>query len=210
MVSYDETQLRDDAVIKLYQIGAIKLGNYVLSQEQETPVFVDMRLIISSPEILQTMATLIWRLRQEFNSSLLCGVPYTALTLATSISLQYNIAMVLRRKELKNPNFSDTIKVEGRFTPGQTCLIINDVISSGNSILETATALKEQGLIVREAFVFLDRLVGGKEFLKDQGIKVSSVFTLFSLVKTLIESGELSESDAAYAEKIVESLEEVS
>lgn len=207
MVSYDEARLRD-AIIKLYHIGAIKFENYTLSQEKETPIYLDMRLVVSSPEILQTMATLIWRLRQEFNSSLLCGVPYTALALATCISLKYNIAMVLRRKELKNPNCPNAIKVEGRFTPGQTCLIINDVIFSGNSILETATALKDQGLIVREAFVFLDRLAGGKEFLRDQGIKVNSVVTLLSLVQILLESGALNQSDAACAEKIIESLEE--
>ncbi|WP_201456618.1 orotate phosphoribosyltransferase [Chlamydia sp. 17-3921] len=208
MVNHDEAQLRDNAVIKLYQIGAIKFGSYTLAQGEETSIYVDMRLVISSPDILQTMATLIWRLRPEFNSSLLCGVPYTALTLATCISLKYRIPMVLRRKELKNPNFSDTIKVEGRFTPGQTCLIINDVLSSGNSILETASALEEQGLVVREAFVFLDRLLGGRELLKVNGIKLSSVFSLPSLVKTLISSKQLNENDAVIAGKIVETFQE--
>ncbi|ANH78407.1 Orotate phosphoribosyltransferase [Candidatus Chlamydia sanziniae] len=200
----EEAQLRDNAVVNLYQIGAIKFGKYTLENGEHTPIYVDMRLVISSPEVLQTMATLIWRLHSSFNSSLLCGVPYTALTLATCISLKHNIPMILRRKELQNSKNSDVIKVEGLFTPGQTCLVINDVVSSGKSIIETALALKTHGIVVREAFVFLDRRSEEKRALGDEKIKVSSVFTLSSLATALISSGKLSESDVAIATKILE------
>ncbi|SPN73728.1 Orotate phosphoribosyltransferase,orotate phosphoribosyltransferase,orotate phosphoribosyltransferase,Phosphoribosyl transferase domain [Chlamydia serpentis] len=206
MVNYEDAKLRANAIAILYQIGAIKFEKHILASGEETPIYVDMRLVISSPEVLQTVATLIWRLRPSFNSSLLCGVPYTALTLATCISLKYNIPMVLRRKELQGTDSTHAIKVEGLFTPGQTCLVINDIVSSGKSILETAVALEESGLIVREALVFLDRRENETQLLGAQGIKVSSVFTIPTLVEALITYGKLSNSDLNLANKVAENL----
>ncbi|AFS24479.1 orotate phosphoribosyltransferase [Chlamydia psittaci] len=206
MMSFEEKQLRDHAVINLYRIGAIQFGDFNLSDGQKTPIYVDMHLVISCPNVLQTIASLIWRLRPSFNSSLLCGVPYIALALATCISLKYNISMVLRRKELKHSSQTDRIKVEGLFSPGQTCLVINDVVASGQSILETAKALEDEGLNIRESLVFLDRQVGGADALKDAGIKLRSVFTLEELVQSLLSKCELKEADAAIASALLESL----
>lgn len=160
MMSFEEKQLRDHAVMNLYRIGAIQFGDFNLADGQTTPIYVDMRLVISCPNVLQTIASLIWCLRPSFNSSLLCGVPYTALALATCISLKYNISMVLRRKELKHSSQTDRIKVEGLFSPGQTCLVINDVVASGQSILETAKALEDEGVNIRESLVFLELQIG--------------------------------------------------
>ncbi|CAG9046336.1 Orotate phosphoribosyltransferase [Chlamydia abortus] len=206
MMSFEEKQLRDHAVTNLYRIGAIQFGDFNLADGQTTPIYVDMRLVISCPNVLQTIASLIWRLRPSFNSSLLCGVPYTALALATCISLKYNISMVLRRKELKHSSQTDRIKVEGLFSPGQTCLVINDVVASGQSILETAKALEDEGLNIRESLVFLDRQVGGADALKDAGIKLRSVFTLEELVQSLLSKCELKEADAAIASTLLKSL----
>ncbi|QVE48687.1 orotate phosphoribosyltransferase [Chlamydia crocodili] len=207
MMSFEEEQLRDHAVVNLYRIGAIRFGDFNLSDGQQTPIYVDMRLVISCPDVLQTIASLIWRLRPSFNSSLLCGVPYTALALATCISLKYNISMVLRRKELKYPNQEDRIKVEGLFSPGQTCLVINDVIASGRSILDTAKALEDEGLNVRESLVFLDRQVGGIDALKEAGIKLRSVFTLEELVRSLLSKCQLKDGDAAIATALIETFQ---
>ncbi|SYX08623.1 Orotate phosphoribosyltransferase,orotate phosphoribosyltransferase,orotate phosphoribosyltransferase,Phosphoribosyl transferase domain [Chlamydia poikilotherma] len=204
MMSFEEEQLRDHVIVNLYRIGAIRFGDFNLSDGQKTPIYVDMRLVISCPDVLQTIASLIWRLRPSFNSSLLCGVPYTALALATCISLKYNISMVLRRKELKHPNQEDKIKVEGIFSPGQTCLVINDVIASGRSILDTAKALEDEGLNVRESLVFLDRQVGGTDVLKEAGIKLRSVFTLEELVRSLLSKCQLKDKDATIATTLVE------
>ncbi|MEF9496676.1 orotate phosphoribosyltransferase [Chlamydia sp. 04-14] len=207
MMSFEEEQLRDHAVVNLYRIGAIRFGDFNLSDGQKTPIYVDMRLVISCPDVLQTIASLIWRLRPSFNSSLLCGVPYTALALATCISLKYNISMVLRRKELKHPNQEDRIKVEGLFSPGQTCLVINDVIASGRSILDTAKALEDEGLNIRESLVFLDRQVGGEDALKEAGIKLRSVFTLEELIRSLLSKCQLKDTDAAIATTLIETFQ---
>ncbi|EPP34522.1 phosphoribosyl transferase domain protein [Chlamydia ibidis] len=201
MISLEEEELRDNVVSGLYQLQAIKFGEFTLPNGQITPVYVDMRAVISCPEVLQIMATLIWRLKPIYNSSLLCGVPYTALTLATSISLKYNIPMVIKSNACR---ISEK-QIEGIFQPGQTCLVINDVVVSGSSILETASVLQNEGIYVREALVFLDRQSGGREALSNAGIELRSVFTLNELIQTLLSRDYLRGKEASIAAQLLES-----
>lgn len=204
-MSLEKEELRERVVENLYDVGAIKFGDFHLPCGQNTPIYVDMRLVISCPKILQSLSSLVWRLKPKFNSSLLCGVPYTALALATCISLKHNISMILRRKEMMATAQQSDIKVEGLYAEGQTCLVINDVLASGVSILETAKALEDEGLRVREALVFLDRQIGGAEKLREHNIQLRSVFTLKELTQLLLDQGRLTQADADIASAFLNS-----
>lgn len=190
--------------VNLYRIGAVKIGDFTLKNGAKSPVYIDLRLIISDPDLLQSIADLIWRTGSDFNCSLVCGVPYTALPIATAVSLKNNIPMVLRRKEIKD--YGTKKRVEGIFSRNQTCLIIEDVMTTGASILETCEILREEGLIVREALVFIDREAGGKANLAAQGIIVKSVFTLRELVSLLERLNILGEEEYKNLKKLAETV----
>lgn len=121
--------------------------------------------------------------------SRICGVPYTALPLTTLISLEENIPMLMRRKEAKS--YGTKKLIEGTFSPGDTCVIIEDVIMSGSSILETVDVLKKENIRVTEAYVVLDREQGGRKNLENHGIKVKSLFMITQLMKYLLEAGKI-------------------
>ncbi len=172
---------------KLHAIGAIKLGNFTLKSGKTSPIYIDLRQIISYPAILQTVSSLICEKVKHLSVDLLCGVPYTALPIATCISLQTNKPMVMVRKEAKS--YGTKQMVEGRYQANQSVMIIEDVVTSGSSILTTVGHLKEVGLQVPYAAAFLDREQGGHEALQQNKCQFFYVITLTELLSELKSSG---------------------
>ena len=99
--------------------------------------------------------------------------------------------MLIKRKEAKA--YGTKKLIEGVFKEGDTALIIEDIITSGTSIIETVNELKNEGLVVTTALVIVDREQGGSKNLKNAGITVKSLFTITELIGYLHEAGKLSE-----------------
>lgn len=77
----------------------------------------------------------------------ICGVPYTALPIATLLSIKQQKPMLIRRKEAKA--YGTKKLIEGKYSAGDSCLIIEDIITSGSSILETVSDLRAEGTAIQ-------------------------------------------------------------
>ncbi|GBP75187.1 Uridine 5'-monophosphate synthase [Eumeta japonica] len=124
----------------------------------------------------------------------LCGVPYTALPIATLLSVKSKIPMLMRRKETKSYGTKKTI--EGHYKAGQSCLIIEDVVTSGSSVLETVKDLKAEGLVIEDVIVILDREQGGSQNIDSNGMKLKSLYTMTQLINILLRKGEITKEMA--------------
>jgi len=176
-------------VLELYAIGAIQFGSFTLKSGLSSPIYLDLRLIVSYPQLLRRISQALWSLAAPLSFDRLCGVPYTALPIATALSLDHDIPMLLRRKEIKD--YGTKKSIEGVFQSKERCLIIEDVVTSGSSILETASALEKEGLVVEDALVVISREQGNR--LKERGIFLHALLTIFDLLKILFHEKYISE-----------------
>ena len=97
----------------------------------------------------------MWNKIKDLDFDLICGVPYTALPISTTISIQQNKPMLMRRKEAKDYGTKKMIK--GIYKEGQKCIIIEDLATTGESAAEVANSLRNEQLQVYDIIVFLDR-----------------------------------------------------
>ena len=136
------------------------------------------------------LAKMLWTFAEDCpDVAQICGVPYTALPLATLISVDSNVPMLIKRKEAKA--YGTKKIIEGNFKQGDNCVIIEDVVTSGSSILETAYILRKEGLKVIEAFVVIDREQNGKQNIENHGIRVKSLYTTTRLLAYLLETNKI-------------------
>lgn len=199
----DDTSL-DSLILNLHDIQAVKFGTFKLKSGLTSPIYFDLRVIVSHPVLMNQVASLLHKRAEdagvEFES--VCGVPYTALPLATIICSTKLYPMLIRRKEAKD--YGTKRLIEGTIRPGDRCLIVEDVVTSGSSVLETAEVLEKEGLKITDAVVLLDREQGGSARLADRGITLHSVISVSRLLDVLLKAGRIDSATSQSAERFVQ------
>ena len=188
----------------LWDLGAIKFGDFTIGRTtQHSPVYVNLRLLISNPRALARAARVmndevkasqgkLHKALHEFQR--VCGIPFGGLHLATAFSLRSRVPMVyVHPAKERNGN---RLWVEGRFERDETVLLIDDLVTSGGGIVETAAFLKANaGLEVRDVLVLLDRQEGAREQLKAHGYNLISILGLEAMLNYLMASGLIEEEN---------------
>lgn len=170
-------------VLKLHEINAVKFGEFKLKSGIMSPIYIDLRVTVSYPEVLKMVAEAMWDKVKDLNFDLICGVPYTALPIATVISVEHNKSMIMRRKEVKD--YGTKKAIEGAFTAGQQVLLVEDLVTSGSSVFETIEPLELEGLKITDIIVLVDREQGGKNHLQEKDYNLHSVITISEMLKVL-------------------------
>ena len=186
-------------ILKLHEINAVKFGEFKLKSGIMSPIYIDLRVTVSYPEVLKMVAEAMWHKVNNLNFDLICGVPYTALPIATVVSVEHNKPMIMRRKEVKD--YGTKKAIEGKFVAGQNVLVIEDLVTSGSSVFETIEPLQLEGLKVTDIVVLVDREQGGRKHLQEKGYNLHSVITISEMLDVLEKEGRL---DKEMVEKVKE------
>ncbi|MFH1225514.1 MAG: orotate phosphoribosyltransferase [Candidatus Diapherotrites archaeon] len=178
--------------IELHKIGAVKFGLFTLKSGLKSPIYLDLRLLVSYPKTLGLVAKEFDALakKNKLKFDRVAGVPYAALPIATAFSLEANVPMIYPRKERKD--YGTGQGIEGVFKKGETILLCDDLITTAESKFEAIEVLKGAGLVVKDVIVLVDRGQGGKEQLAERGYKLHSVLAVGELLEELHKAGKLS------------------
>lgn len=184
---------------ELWKLSAIDFGDFTLGRTAvHSPMYINLRRLISNPKALARCAKIIrgeleakmsMRNPQVQPFTLVAGVPFGGLHVATAFSLEITTPMIY----IHPPATDKADVIEGIYVRGQTCLIIDDLITGGGSILQTATTLTEAGLVVRDAVTLVDRQEGGRSALRAAGINLISILTLEQIATYLMSAGHIPE-----------------
>ena len=164
----------------LLSAGCIKFGEFTLKSGLKSPIYIDLRQIISHPKLLADIAQAYLPLLSTLQFSRIAGLPYAAIPIATAISLAGNYPMIYPRKEAKT--YGTKAEIEGEYHAGETVLVIDDLATTGGSKFEAIEKLTGVGLIVKDIVVLVDRESGAKESLKQAGYSMHAVLTISQLL----------------------------
>lgn len=180
----------EQLIFELFDKGIIKFGSFTLKSGQNSTIYINLRSIISYPHLFKTVCDLYWQHAQKLNFDYICGVPYSALTFASAISYAHRIPMLLRRKEKRD--YGTRAIIEGDFENNKKCLIIEDVITHGTSILETINDLEQSSLIVKDILIFIDRQQTRSPVLVSKNYNVHCIVKINDLINLLFDHKKIS------------------
>lgn len=195
------SQQLQSLAVTLYDIGAVKMGRFTLHSGKISPIYIDLRLLVSHPRVLQQVAEAYASVLDDLRFDVLAAYPYAALPIGTAVALHSGWPLVYPRKATKA--YGTGRQVEGAWENGQTAVVIEDLITSGDSILQAIKALNGVGLQVKDAVVLIDRQQGGRQALIEKGYKLHAVLTIDRLLTILEEQGRI---DAGQRAEVLEGL----
>ncbi|HUE97988.1 MAG TPA: orotate phosphoribosyltransferase, partial [Anaerolineales bacterium] len=164
----------------LLSAGCIKFGEFTLKSGLKSPIYIDLRRIITYPKLLEQIAQAYLPILSILQFSRLAGLPYAAIPIATAISLAGNHPMIYPRKEAKS--YGTKAEIEGEYHAGETVVVIDDLATTGGSKFEAIEKLTGAGLVVKDVVVLIDRQSGAKESLAQAGYSLHAVLTIDQLL----------------------------
>ncbi len=186
----DEARLADG----LLEAGCVRFGEFTLKSGVSSPIYLDLRRLVSRPGLLAQAAAAYLPLLAGLSFDRLAALPYAALPIGAVISQLTGRPMIYPRKETKG--YGTKAEVEGEFRPGETAVLIDDVATTGGSKFEAIDRLRSVGLQVRDVVVLIDRQSGAAEALREAGFRLHSVFRLTDLVAHWERRGDISSGQA--------------
>jgi len=177
---------------ELLSAGCIKFGEFTLKSGLTSPIYIDLRRIITYPKLLEQVGAAYLPILSILQFSRIAGLPYAAIPIATAISLAGNYPMIYPRKEVKT--YGTKAEIEGEYHAGETIAVIDDLATTGGSKFEAIEKLTGAGLVVKDVVVLVDRQSGAKESLAQAGYSMHAVLTIGQLLEYWEGNGRVEKS----------------
>jgi uridine monophosphate synthetase len=186
----------------LLKAGCVKFGEFTLKSGLKSPIYIDLRQIISFPKILKQVGSAYLPILKNLKFQRIAGLPYAAIPIATTISIQGGYPMIYPRKEVKD--YGTKAEIEGEYHAGETVVIIDDLATTGGSKFEAIEKLIAAGLIVKDVVVLIDRQSGAREALELAGYHLHAALTITELLDYWEKTGDVKKNKILETRRFLE------
>ncbi|HME18150.1 MAG TPA: phosphoribosyltransferase family protein [Nitrososphaerales archaeon] len=186
----------------LVKIGALQFGTYTLPDGSESSYYINLRGLPSYPGVYRLVVDAMTSLvsTKTPKADALCGIPITGLTFASPIALELGKPLVYTRLARQ----AGEKVVEGEMRPGWKVVMVDDLVTTGKSIISSAKAVEQEGGDASQAVVLIDRAEGARERLSKKGIALHAFTDVIELADTLYSMELITESNLKSITRAVE------
>jgi len=171
----------------LYQNGAIKFGNFKLSSGKDSPYYIDLRIVPSFPHQFRKMIKMLQSLISEKigldNFDCIASVPTSGLVIASALAIETVKPLIYIRQKPKDYGTENVI--EGKIADGSRVLLVDDVGTTGLSLLNAVKALRASKMVVTDAFTIINRFEGARELLASENVRLYEITDIIALSSIL-------------------------
>ncbi|WP_456322051.1 orotate phosphoribosyltransferase [Palaeococcus sp. (in: euryarchaeotes)] len=173
-----------EALVKMiFDEGCIRFGHFVLTSGRESDYYIDIKKLITNPKALKLIAGLMKEEADKMGIAFdkVAGPELGAVPIATALALESNKPLLIVRKKKKEHGTGK--QIEGEVVPGDRILLVEDVTTTGGSVLRAAKVLEDAGAHVKGIFVVVDREEGAKDALAGKGYTLIPLVSVSELFK---------------------------
>ena len=175
--------------IFLYKNNIIRFGNFTLASGKNSSYYVDLRLIPSYPhqfrKMIKNLQNLIVKKTGLDDFDCLASVPTGGLVVTSALAIEIVKPLIYVRSKPKE--HGTTKSIEGKISAGMKVVMVDDVMTTGTSVLNGINQLKEAGLLVSDLYVIINRLEGGDKALSDIGVQTHQLTDILEITDILFQ-----------------------
>jgi len=175
--------------IFLYKNNIIRFGNFTLASGKNSSYYVDLRLIPSYPhqfrKMIKNLQNLIVEKTGLDDFDCLASVPTGGLVVTSALAIEIVKPLIYVRSKPKE--HGTTKSIEGKISAGMKVVMVDDVMTTGTSVLNGINQLKEAGLLVSYLYVIINRLEGGDKALSDIGVQTHQLTDILEITDILFQ-----------------------
>ncbi|MFH1888786.1 MAG: orotate phosphoribosyltransferase [Candidatus Omnitrophota bacterium] len=168
-------------LLALLKKEALKKGEFTLSSGKVSSYYLDGRIITLTPEGAYLTAAIILKMIEGKGIAAIGGPTLGADPIVGAVSALSHIENIplktfIVRKSAKEHGMQR--QIEGpQLNNGDTVVIVDDVATTGKSLVEAKEALDKLGVRIDKAIVIVDRGEGAEENLSKVGLKLEAIFS---------------------------------
>jgi len=175
--------------IFLHKNDIIKFGDFTLTSGKNSSYYIDLRLVPSYPhqfrKMIKNLQNLIIEKTGLDNFDSLVSVPTGGLVIGSALAIETVKPLIYVRDKPKD--YGTTKSIEGKIYSGMKVVLIDDVITTGNSVINAIKQLKDAGLSISDVYVIINRLEGANNTLELEKVNLYQLTDVLEITTILFQ-----------------------